>query len=627
MYNNKYMLIIHGSNRAELVNKAFNLVGNAVQHSVTINCDIFINQVYDTGVPDELVWDGKRAIQLHGIVLPNEQTLDEFASEPITYLRRTLIDYKGRYNEVGKAFRNGSFAGIVLDEDTDELYAFTCFLNTIPLYYCVEDGCIIVSSDYYLIASLTGSTLDDMHPGLIEYYIHGLNISDNSVLPRIKHLGPGTYLRYKNSSIKTDLYFCLSKEDPSRSFTECLDEFSEKWESNILGMSSSKFKYGLGLTGGFDSRIILAALRNPEDAVLFTGPGEFHPDYILANHLSRKLGLKNHVLEDHASGDFLKGFSDFCTIADNPTLSNYFNYRQQLDFRASNGLAYELRGGTEFIGGCSYFTKRYTLLYSLKKALPIIKHKFRGDIEHFRELVAYSIGNGFANDVIDINKSSYESYLDNFEQASNNIVKQINPNGSQEAFLERFRCIYVMNTLHIGSRLGGRRICELLAPGIGIELMEVASRIPLKYKENRKLIIAYLKTRHPELSKTVTRGSIFPPSYPWILFKTTFPFVNDLNAIGIKIPLIQWYMKKEHLRRKHDYREQHNLQRIVCADSPFVRDTWLERTINEHPDDNARLMRIYNLALLQKRLQLGEEGLKQYLADKVEHVRLNSIRV
>ncbi len=58
-----------------------------------------------------------------------------------------------------------------------------------------------------------------------------------------------------------------------------------------------------------------------------------------------------------------------------------------------------------------------------------------------------------------------------------------------------------------------------------------------------------------------------------------------------------------------------------------MRDTWLERTINEHPDDNARLMRIYNLALLQKRLQLGEEGLKQYLADKVEHVRLNSIRV
>jgi hypothetical protein len=110
------------------------------------------------------------------------------------------------------------------------------------------------------------------------------------------------------------------------------------------------------------------------------------------------------------------------------------------------------------------------------------------------------------------------------------------------------------------------------------------------------------------------------------LFKTTFPFVNDLNAIGIKIPLIQWYMKKEHLRRKHDYREQHNLQRIVCADSPFVRDTWLEKMIHDHPHDESRLMRVFNLALLHKRLQLGEEGLKQYLADKVVHVRSKSQR-
>jgi len=37
-------------------------------------------------------------------------------------------------------------------------------------------------------------------------------------------------------------------------------------------------------------------------------------------------------------------------------------------------------------------------------------------------------------------------------------------------------------------------------------------------------------------------------------------------------------------------------------------------------------MRVFNLALLHKRLQLGEEGLKQYLADKVVHVRSKSQR-
>lgn len=621
MYNNKYMLVIYGSDRSNVVKKATSLVGEGAKHRKTNNCDIFINQVYDTGVPDDLVWDGKRAILLHGIALPNGLTLDEFAAEPSHYLKQVLIDFQGRYQETGKAFRNGSFAGIVIDEFTDELYAFTCFLNTIPLYYCHQDGCLVVSSDFYLIASLIGSDLDESHPGLVEYYIHGLMISDDSVLPSIKHLGPGTCLVCNSSTIKTTQYFSLSKEDPSLSFKRCLDEFSEKWESNILGLSSSKYKYGLGLTGGFDSRIILAALRNREEAVLFTGPDKNHPDYLLANHITRRLGLDNHVLEEHTSGDYLRGYADFCVMKDNPTSSNYIYYRQQLDFRASHGLAYELRGGTEFIGGCSYFTSRNTMTYSLKKALPIIQHEFRGDINHFRELVSYSIGKGFVSDVRDMSESSYQSYLDNIEHASKKIVQQINPNGSQEAFLERFRCIYVMNTQHIGSRLGGRRTCELLAPGIGIELMEVASRIPLKHKENRKLIIAYLKTKHPELSKIVTRGSIFPPSYPWILFKTTFPFVNDLNAIGIKIPLIQWYMKKEHLRRKHDYREQHCLQRLVCADSPFVRDTWLEKMIHNHPHDDSRLMRVFNLALLHKRLQLGEEGLKQYMTEKVSDVR------
>lgn len=625
MYHNKYILAVYGNNRAGIRNRILSIVGKNIAHNKAKRCDIYINQVYETGVPDYLVWNGKKAIQLHGIVFPWNCTIDDFAKEPAPCLRKTLKEYEGRYEEIGKGFRNGSYTGIVLDEDSDEFFAFTCFLNTIPIYYCIYDECLIVSSDLYLIGRITDRSLDNVTTGMIEYYIQGLYLTNNSPIAGVSCLAPGAYLRHKNGKIKVDYYYTLPPEDHSLTFEYCLDEFSTKWESNLRGVSSSKYKHGLGLTGGFDSRIILAALEDRKRPLYFTGSSKDHPDFIIASHIARKLELDNHVLEDYAedtSDDSLMGYADYCVMSDNPTRINSFSYKQQLDFRSSKGLVYELRGGTEFVGGCSYFTERRTSLYAIRKSLPLRLHKYENDYLHFKKLISYALGEGFESDVIKVDKSAYNLYESNLANVENVITKQINPNGSQEAFMERFRCIYIMSNLHIGNALGGRRVREFFAPGICIELMDVAARIPLKHKENRKILFAYLKNFHPELANIVTRGYVFTPSHPWILFKILAPYIVDLNHLGIRIPALQWYLKKEYLKRRSDYTKQYMMQKMVCDRSPIIKDTILGKIYKNTPEDKTRLMRLFNIALLELRMRTGEEGSKQFLHDICDQINI-----
>jgi len=67
--------------------------------------------------------------------------------------------------------------------------------------------------------------------------------------------------------------------------------------------------------------------------------------------------------------------------------------------------------------------------------------------------------------------------------------------------------------------------------------------------------------------------------------------------------------------------EIYRLQKSVCLDSHFISTTPLAKILETKPDNRARLIRLYNMAILEKRLLHGEDGLRDYLLEKVEEVR------
>jgi len=168
--------------------------------------------------------------------------------------------------------------------------------------------------------------------------------------------------------------------------------------------------------------------------------------------------------------------------------------------------------------------------------------------------------------------------------------------------------------------LPGRRYNEHLSPSMNIEMTDFACRIPLTHRDSRRLLLAYIQKYKPELAGFVISGYMFSANSPWFLYKLLAPHIKVLNHLGIRIPHFQWYLKK------HDYKtissdpRIYRLQREVCRNSDIIMNTEFARILETHRDDKVRLMRLYNIALLEKKMSMDEDELYGYLCDVIERV-------
>jgi hypothetical protein len=160
-----------------------------------------------------------------------------------------------------------------------------------------------------------------------------------------------------------------------------------------------------------------------------------------------------------------------------------------------------------------------------------------------------------------------------------------------------------------------------MSPYFNIELTDFSCRIPLELRDARRILLAYLKRYHPETAKFVLSNYIFPANSSWRVYRSLFNYIIVLNALGFKIPFFQWYIKKHSFPNIYKQHIIYRFQQLVCRDSDFINDTFFKKILNKFPHDKVRLMRIFNIAVLNKRLELDEDSLKDYLMSMAERAR------
>jgi len=194
-----------------------------------------------------------------------------------------------------------------------------------------------------------------------------------------------------------------------------------------------------------------------------------------------------------------------------------------------------------------------------------------------------------------------------------------------ETFLERFRHIHKMSNLLGWSVLCKRRINEILSPSMNIEMTNFACKIPLELRDSRKIELSYLKRFHPETSKFVLSGYIFSANSPWIIYKLLSNYIKSLNAIGIKIPFFQWYIKSNNFLKSRTSPEIKEFQKKICSSASIIKDSIFNRLFLQYSNDSMRLLRLFNIAMLQMRLEKGEDNLKEFLVEQLNNIRANKI--
>jgi len=616
----KYIFIIFGADSQRIGDAFARLVGHDDIIYDESNVLIYENRIYDTGLPSVPITFANVTLHFHGIVFPKSISIDALADNRESVIKGMINDHTDDPKKIPDSIVNGSYVGIAIDHKKNTAYAFTSFLNSIPFYYAKLDNAVVLSTDLEYLAKTLDSHLS-LSNGLFEYYANGTNLSEQTAFPNIKCIPKGGVLEYCRGELKVDFHYKMPTEISQGGFNQHVEQFADLWDKTLRSLHSKRFKHGLGFTGGLDSRLILAALPKRSLPLLYTGSHPDHPDVLLAKHITGLLGLSNHVMEDYRESDKVHGYAKYTAISENPFHCNSLYFIDQMNFRKDHELVYEYTGLTEFLGGVYHYSDRRSIGNAFKMSLPPVEHEMKLDSTNILRLLALGLrNNNLSEDLLHFPGPIYKDLQSSQIGTFWDLFKQIGQVTTEEAFLERFRHIHKMANLLTWAVLPGRRYNEHLSPSMNIEMTDFACRIPLTHRDSRRLLLAYIQKYKPELAGFVISGYMFSANSPWFLYKLLAPHIKVLNHLGIRIPHFQWYLKK------HDYKtissdpRIYRLQREVCRNSDIIMNTEFARILETHRDDKVRLMRLYNIALLEKKMSMDEDELYGYLCGMIERI-------
>ena len=206
------------------------------------------------------------------------------------------------YEEFGDDFAvklNGSFAIAIWDKIQRRLVVATDRIGQFPLYYADR-------GNYLLFASgLRGLLTDPKLPrkidrlGIAQFLTFEHLLNDRTFLEDVQRLPPASLLSYQNKQLSVRPYWQM--RHPSaytlRAEGDWIDDLTFHLRQAVNRQANAKSPTGVLLSGGIDSRIILAFMSDsPAKGSMSTltwGIPGCH-DALYAKEMSKKVGVPNH---------------------------------------------------------------------------------------------------------------------------------------------------------------------------------------------------------------------------------------------------------------------------------------------------------------------------------------------
>ncbi|MFH1893195.1 MAG: hypothetical protein ABIK83_11010 [Candidatus Zixiibacteriota bacterium] len=202
--------------------------------------------------------------------------------------------------------RDGPFVIVVISKESDEVTILPDALGQLPLFHAFENGQLLVSREHKFIVRVTG-TLQINPIGTAEQLIYGFPLHSRTHHANIWRFLPGTCMRYRCSSgpprIITYWNWSLSQEKPSSSIDDFAQDMACRFKAATIRRAkwNTQYKNVVGLSGGLDSRGVLAGLSGiAEDVYAVTSidhDGLNKRDVVVANEVARFMHA-NHVTID-----------------------------------------------------------------------------------------------------------------------------------------------------------------------------------------------------------------------------------------------------------------------------------------------------------------------------------------
>jgi asparagine synthase (glutamine-hydrolysing) len=207
---------------------------------------------------------------------------------------------------------DGAFAGVLLDQDNDRCVLFNDRYGMERLFLYRDGERIYFSSEAKAILAVAASTRDLAPAGLAQWLSLGCTIGRQSLFQNIDVLDSGTAITFRPGHEPAfTRYFdrAMLEQLPPLPERDFVGEFGEAL-ATAVNDSANRSPVALSLTGGIDSRLVLACLDSHTVPSYTFGSMYREPmDVLVARSVAARCGQPHQVLT--LDKGFLDRFADY----------------------------------------------------------------------------------------------------------------------------------------------------------------------------------------------------------------------------------------------------------------------------------------------------------------------------
>lgn len=436
---------------------------------------------------------------------------------------------------------NGMFAIGVYDTLRDELIIVRDRFGVKPLYYTIQDGLFIFSSEIkgILASGLYEGKLNEL--AIDDYLAYRYVREPYTFFDGVYQLHSANYMTINKSlSIKLTKYWSLPTEfNQQKTYDEeiILNEFKAKFERAVALRLISDVKVGTYLSGGVDSSLIsaIAAQHDPKLNTYSIGFNELN-EFEFSRKVATKYKTSHHELElDNSIYLDVENWKNLISFKDSPLgVPNEIPLAiLSAELKKEITVVLSGEGADELMGG-------YGRIYRLAFEYNNLEHKDYSFYDYFMRKYEY-VDRTTRDDFLSVSGN----YREEFDIAN----KQLSDNTNNEEYIFRFFHEYHIKGLL--QRLDTTTMCQSVegrVPFLDYELVEfVYKYVPYDLKLKWNSLFSENKAKNlpvHEISETLDT-----PKY--LIKKLSEQYLpHDViyrKKMGFPVPLSNWYNELSNL--------------------------------------------------------------------------------
>ena len=203
---------------------------------------------------------------------------------------------------------NGMFALAIYDFELDTLFLVRDRFGIKPLYILQEENRIAFASEIKSFKPLPNFKFEADFSRMDEFLLFR-NLINTTLFKNIVNCTPGTYLKIKNGTISSHLFYDINTEGNQTITVNEKEVLEQALQKSVSSQMISDVKLGCQLSGGVDSSLVTyfasqnVAKGNLETiSIIFNNPNYSEEKYI--DYVAEKLSLKAHKYEMEAKSRY-----------------------------------------------------------------------------------------------------------------------------------------------------------------------------------------------------------------------------------------------------------------------------------------------------------------------------------